>query len=444
MTPVRVATIRVPPDGGAELTRTDRGARAAPHSPGFAPDGAPWVHFGDERAYIGTQQQWVGLSASARRAGLALRERPGEVDRERLHVIIQKGRLFQREHPDVPLLVDKGRYLLVEMDPQLARRLAKRKQPCFSVRTLDALERADEAGENRVVFTARDQAAARAAARAADPVVKAIVDRISRTTFEADLKDLVKLTTRFSTSANYRKACNLVAGKLRALGYATSSQTISVNGSSSQNVVARRNGTGASASRRAVLVTAHLDSVNHEGTATSPAPGADDDGSGSAGVIEIARALKDHAGLHDLVFVLFGGEEQGLFGSKHFVGSLSPAQRKKVRAVVNMDMIGTLNTPVPTVLLEGRRLSQPMLDGLSSAASTYTALAVETSVNAANSDHVTFLDKGIPAVLTIEGADSTNDEVHTARDTLDRINFDLALEILRMNTAFVAQTLGNT
>ena len=74
--------------------------------------------------------------------------------------------------------------------------------------------------------------------------------------------------------------------------------------------------------------------------------------------------------------------------------------------------------------------------------STYTALAVETSVNAANSDHVSFLDKGIPAVLTIEGADSTNDEVHTARDTLDRINFDLAVEILRMNTAFVAQTLG--
>jgi Zn-dependent M28 family amino/carboxypeptidase len=189
------------------------------------------------------------------------------------------------------------------------------------------------------------------------------------------------------------------------------------------------------------MVTAHLDSINQEGTAASQAPGADDDGSGSAGVIEIARALKDKTGVHDLVFILFGGEEQGLFGSKHFVRSLSADERSKVRAVVNMDMIGTLNTPVPTVLLEGRALSQAMLDGLAAAAATYTTLAVETSVNAANSDHVSFLDKGIPAVLTIEGADSTNDEIHTARDTLDRVNFDLALEILRMNTAFVAEAI---
>ena len=44
-------------------------------------------------------------------------------------------------------------------------------------------------------------------------------------------------------------------------------------------------------------------------------------------------------------------------------------------------------------------------------------------------------------MLTIEGADHSNHEIHTARDTLDRINFDLALEILRMNTAFVADSL---
>ena len=107
------------------------------------------------------------------------------------------------------------------------------------------------------------------------------------------------------------------------------------------------------ASRGIVLVTAHLDSVNHEGNASSPAPGADDDGSGSAGVIAIARALKDSPAHTTSVLVLFGGEEQGLFGSKQFVASLKPADRARVQAVVNMDMIGTLNTPVPTVLLEG-------------------------------------------------------------------------------------------
>jgi Zn-dependent M28 family amino/carboxypeptidase len=94
------------------------------------------------------------------------------------------------------------------------------------------------------------------------------------------------------------------------------------------------------------------------------------------------------------------------------------------------------------VLLEGRKLSQSVIDGLAAAAATYTGLTVKTSLNAADSDHESFLDKGIPAVLTIEGADHSNHEIHSARDTLDRINFDLALEILRMNTAFVADALG--
>ena len=70
-------------------------------------------------------------------------------------------------------------------------------------------------------------------------------------------------------------------------------------------------------------MSAHLDSINLKGNATSPAPGADDDGSGSAGVLEIARALKDFKSRHDLRLVLFGGEEQGLFGSKHYVAALT-------------------------------------------------------------------------------------------------------------------------
>src|SRR5262249_22735977 len=162
--------------------------------------------------------------------------------------------------------------------------------------------------------------------------------------------------------------------------YTTSRQTIQVDGSSSQNVVATRAGSGP-ASRGVVLVSAHLDSINLEGNAASPAPGADDDGSGSAGVIEIARALQNHQGRHDLTLGLCGGEEQGLFGSKSYVAALTPAARAKIRAVVHMDMIGSLNSPVPSVLLEGAALSQAVIDGLVAAASTYTGLDVQISLN---------------------------------------------------------------
>ncbi|MET0922299.1 MAG: M28 family metallopeptidase [Xanthobacteraceae bacterium] len=308
------------------------------------------------------------------------------------------------------------------------------------MRGLDALDRTGAKGRNRVVFETRSRDAERAAARASDPKVQALVDRVLRATFKADLTRLATFPTRLSTSTHYKAACDFAEQQLASLGYATSRQTITVNGKRSQNVLARRNGSGP-ASRGMVLVTAHLDSVNHEDGASAPAPGADDDASGSAGAIEIARALKDHTGRHDLRIVLFGGEEQGLFGSRHFVAAMPAKQRTKVRAVVQMDMIGTLNVPTPSVLLEGKKLSQSVIDGLAAAAATYTGLTVKTSLNAADSDHESFLDKGIPAVLTIEGADHSNHEIHTARDTLERINFDLALEILRMNTAFVADSL---
>jgi Zn-dependent M28 family amino/carboxypeptidase len=106
--------------------------------------------------------------------------------------------------------------------------------------------------------------------------------------------------------------------------------------------------------------------------------------------------------------------------------------------------VSWLNSASPTVLLEGAAFSQSIIDGLSAAASTYTGLMVQTSLNPFNSDHVPFIQKGVPAVLTIEGTDNANHAIHSARDTLDRLNFDLALEILRMNTAFVGEALVRT
>ena len=53
-----------------------------------------------------------------------------------------------------------------------------------------------------------------------------------------------------------------------------------------------------------------------------------------------------------------------------------------------------------------------------------------------------FIEAQIPAVLTIEGADSTNGKVHSDADTVDHITYEFALEILRMNVAFVASEVG--
>jgi Zn-dependent M28 family amino/carboxypeptidase len=329
----------------------------------------------------------------------------------------------------VPVLADKGRYLVVDLEPERAAALGARAEPCYTVAPLP---------RDTVVL---DTHPAAARARAPLPWVQALVDSISRASFEEDLRALAAFRTRLSTSAEFIAAVTAAKSRLTAMGYSVRTQPITVQDAPSTNLIAERRGVGP-APRKVVLVTAHLDSINIAGGAAAPAPGADDNGSGSAGLLAIARALKDHRGVHDLRLILFGGEEQGLHGSRQYVAGLSAVQRQRLSAVVNMDMIATLNMPEPTVLLEGAPVSQAVIDGLAASAATYTTLAVETSLSAANSDHVPFIRRNLPAVLTIEGSDSANTHIHSANDTLTHVNAELALDILRMNVAFVAQALG--
>jgi Zn-dependent M28 family amino/carboxypeptidase len=272
------------------------------------------------------------------------------------------------------------------------------------------------------------------------PDVVAALDALDRDRFLADLRTLAAHPTRRSDSAGFDDAATWAAGQLEQAGFAVSTQPVPRGGGRCRNVVGDRPGTGPE-SRGVVLVTAHLDSINLAG-ATEPAPGADDNGSGSAGLLTLARALAGRPTPRDLRMILFGGEEEGLFGSLTYVDALPEAERTRIHAVVNMDMIGCRNGAEPGVLLEGAAVAQDVLDGLARAAATYTALQVRTSLHPFNSDHVPFLDAGIPAVLTIEADDETNPRPHTAADTVDTIDADLALAILRMNLAYLLDALG--
>jgi len=387
-----------------------------------APGGPDWVRLGDDVLFVGDEP------APHVPEGRAARRHPQAVRREHLHVVTQIGGVFERAHPEVPIVVHKGRYLVVEVEPARAAALGRDAHD-FSIRPLEG---------GSVVFETRSRNAARSIP---GPAVQALVDRLDAAEVDAMLTTLVAFPTRLSTSAGFRGAAKAARAHLDALGYATRTESVAVGGRRSLNVVADLAG-AASTDRALVVVVAHLDSVNHADGPSGSAPGADDNASGSAGLLEMARVLATHGGRHDLRFVLFGGEEQGLFGSTHHVRRLPAADRSRIHAVVNMDMVGTRNTPAPTVLLEGAPASQAVIDGLAEAAAAHTGLVVQTSQNPFNSDHVPFLDAGIPAVLTIEGADSTNHAVHTAGDTLDRVDRALLLEILRMNVAFVARALG--
>jgi Zn-dependent M28 family amino/carboxypeptidase len=107
--------------------------------------------------------------------------------------------------------------------------------------------------------------------------------------------------------------------------------------------------------------------------------------------------------------------------------------------MINIDMAASRNTPNLSVLLEGAPLSRGLIDGLAAVAATYTPLETQVSLQPFGSDHLPFLQAGLPAVLTIEGTDSAYEHEHTARDTPDRLDYVLHRAITRMDLAWLLE-----
>jgi aminopeptidase YwaD len=179
-----------------------------------------------------------------------------------------------------------------------------------------------------------------------------------------------------------------------------------------------------------LIAGGHYDSV--------PAgPGANDNASGSATVVEMARVLAADGELDDVCFLLFGAEEVGLFGSARFVESLTPAEGGALEAMLNFDMVG-----VGTQwLLSG----SPSITDLAAAEADERGLdyIVESS-SPIGSDHASFINAGIPAIffhsLFVVIADDPN--YHTAEDRAEHVQITRMAEIADLGLAVIDLLLG--
>lgn len=153
----------------------------------------------------------------------------------------------------------------------------------------------------------------------------------------AHVRYLAGLGPRAAGGTAERTACDYVAARLRDHGYAVSVQTVAIpGGRTSRNVIATRAG----ASPEVVVLGAHIDSKH-------PSPGGNDNASGVGVVLELARVVAQAAPQATVRFIAFGAEEisgatpdDHHFGSRHYVASLSAAERSRVAAAVSVDMVG--------------------------------------------------------------------------------------------------------
>jgi hypothetical protein len=180
---------------------------------------------------------------------------------------------------------------------------------------------------------------------------------------------------------------------------------------------------------------------------TDPAPGADDNASGVAAMIETARVLADVTFDFDIYYVAFQAEEKGLIGSAAFADSIaSDTIDQDVFAVLNMDMLGYRNAPGEHVDIVANETSEWFADWIVETATRFVPVSAEKIVTIfGRSDHASFWRVGIDGVLMIENIDLPYPEYHTFQDLWNNdwpAGEELSELQLRYATQLAVTTLG--
>jgi len=275
-------------------------------------------------------------------------------------------------------------------------------------------------------------ASARPAAR--DPRVGVIVDQVSRDNLKALIRALQDFQTRRTGTAGCDAAAAFIHDYFHMNGVGAEIQKYPTGGDAVTVVGELR---GGAFPDDIVIVCAHFDS-----TSTMPetlAPGADDNASGVAAVMEAARILARYPTDYTVRFLAFSGEEQGLYGSSAYALAAERTDQRIV-GVVNMDMIAYADAMPEDLEIFVNRASSWMGDRLFQDAAEYADLTVSTRVDPSMvySDHASFWDHGYPALLAIEDEPLQNPYYHQTGDTLDTLNLDFCAQAAKAALATVA------
>ena len=337
-------------------------------------------------------------------------------------------------------------------------------------------------------------AAAPAAAQPPSPPLRAIADLVSAQAMRATVERLVAFGTRHTLSVRNNPtrgigaALNWTEAEFRRIGQACGGCLTIVRPSDTvtnrriptptlvEDVVAIQRGT--SEPNRVIVITGHIDSrVTDILNATSDAPGANDDGSGTAAVLEAARILSHYRFPATIVYGVVSGEEQGLNGSE-ILARYARAQGWQVEADLNNDIIGNscgsdgmCDASHVRVLSEGVRrdatpelvAQQRSLGGENDSPSRNLSRFIDSLADRLSlgldvrqiwrtdrfgrgGDHIPFQQLGYPAVrfsVAIENYNWQHQDLRTENgikygDTIDHVDFPYLAKMTKLNVAALA------
>ncbi len=189
------------------------------------------------------------------------------------------------------------------------------------------------------------------------------------------------------------------------------------------------------------ILCAHYDSTSNN--PSHAAPGADDNASGVAGMLEAARTLGQYRFQHTLRFVAFAGEEQRLDGSAWYARAARRAGTK-IGGVINLDMIAWNGAAQDIVEIYAHPYngSEALGEAFSNALFTYhigLTPRYDTIRTPGYSDHYSFWVQGYPALLITDDNSVRNPYYHTTGDTLDKLDLAYARRIVQVVMATLAE-----
>lgn len=255
-----------------------------------------------------------------------------------------------------------------------------------------------------------------------------VVDQVKFDSVQQKLQKFQDFGIKTVGSSAHNNAFNWLKSYYTSYGYSNiEQQSVNVYGNVGYNLIVTK--IGKKYPDEFIIIDGHYDTLN--------GPGANDNGSGTITLLEIARLIKDIETDYSIKFIHFTGEERGLIGSQEYVNKIAVPQNLKIKAVLNIDEVGGVANKANTTIVCEQDESNPISNNAVSSDLTnqmarifplYTSLKTEIS-NAYSSDYMPFQAAGYPITGLFEKNETPF--AHTPQDIIDNLDLNYLTEVAK-------------
>ena len=273
------------------------------------------------------------------------------------------------------------------------------------------------------------------------PDIAALTGLVEQERLRAHVDAIDEPRNAFDQPEALQRTADYVQSELEDYGYPVRLEPVTFSDATFPNVIAVQEGT--SCSERVFIVGAHYDSV-------ADTPGADDDASGVAAMLEIARALADTRLPATVWYTGFTMEENGLVGSFNMAKDAEEAGLEIV-GMASLEMIGYTTEEFDFIVILGNTASVRLTDAYRRAQEEHVPELPSVIANvpgngeeqpdSRRSDHAPFWDRGYQAMMVTDTANFRNPNYHEPSDTIDTLDFDFMTNVTRAMLATTVEYL---